>query len=484
MRSEIRKLTSEIKEKEEYILQKRTKTEEYADKIAKYSVILDETSRNKIIRTYERLISETEEEIENAKKELTNLKQELVSISKGKVIKSNTETEDTVSRRHNRVKSISLYALSVASLLLLYIIGKNVYIQNEKLESELRGLQLESNELETAENSVVSQNGEQELVFEDQPTTLNEEKEEIIARVVKEFPEAKEVIKRSGMLLDATNDAQVESRAQAMYDIYFAKSLETIREITKDWKEEDKPVYLTMFTPEELANYIRWRNNVLPKVNGKSVYAVDGSTHDKYITFAAQMGNMTSDGRFFNKPLFIPTCLMSIDGSKDQNLSLLWNKNYNDITNAMNGDSNLGSEYILTTLGEHLRDRALFAGRDGKLTFWDLNDENSNPYAVVQDALNPFERVVQWYLSPNDRKNAAEVVCLETCINYETGEPEIWSLTRIYAAVIDVKENEIIHQMAGVDFTGRTIEQTFYEAQHDKFMQQAEALGSSYTYRG
>lgn len=458
-------LNKKIESLKVIISEKKAEISVWEEKIISAQKISDVTSRNKVVKIFCNLMSDTQKEIEKAKEELLLLEQELEKISSTVEI---SESDYIVKSSKRAVAGLSVVAVLLA-LTLAFSYGKSC--QNENTTSTITP---------TAIPTVnTSPNPNEDLAA---PSSTIEVSNNETINLLNRRPDLAELVKMNGedfLYFDATNDAQVEKRATFYMNTYFKPLLDKIDIVAK--QKGLNPIYREQCTIENLSNIIRMRGNVLPKENGVPVYDNDRTISNYYSQMYNELFcNMPANTDYFDTINFIPSCYLLPDGGKEQEFTMEWDQAYDEIRNARNSGDTNKIKSAIAKLGELLRDRFLLRGLNGEMTPWNLK---GNRYASTQDGMRRFSAyVVSWNVSKTEN---AEAVCIPVCTNYETGEIELWSVIEIFDAIKNGTYNDIIAYLIGTTPDELPIGEQFFNEQDEKFKAQYKAImGTSYSYKG
>lgn len=274
-----------------------------------------------------------------------------------------------------------------------------------------------------------------------------------------------------GTFLDATNDEQVEARANYIYLNHIRPIIDELDRNGKNVKEYDIEI-----TPATIANLIRVYNGELPIENGYPSY--DENTINYYVTLANKMyATLPSDKRL-DGVRFAPMAYLMEDGSQAQYLAQIYDEDYKRIAEARNTGDYDESVKAIQQLGYDLRDRVLIFGLQGEVTPMSVRENGNSAYTAAMGRYASY--VLEWNLA---KKKAT---CIPVCSNYKTGEIENWPITKIYETIQDGDYNNIVAKMTGSEKVNDPIGIILFEESDDILKEKYNSLekGQSLTYKG
>lgn len=234
-----------------------------------------------------------------------------------------------------------------------------------------------------------------------------------------------------GTFMDASDDKQVEARANYIYNNYFK---ETINKMGSNNNE-----YAIEITPESIANVIRVYNDELPIENGYKNY--DNETINYYVTLANKMyATLFSDERL-GYIGYAPMSMLLEDNSQARYLADIFDNDYKAIADARNNGTEESSLNAIKALGYDLRDRLLIFGLQGEITPMSVREHGNGAYTAAMGRFASY--VLEWNLS---NKKAA---CIPVCTDYETGKEQEWPVTKVYETIETGKYNNVVARMTG-----------------------------------
>ena len=248
-----------------------------------------------------------------------------------------------------------------------------------------------------------------------------------------------------GTFLDATDNEQVEARAQYIIDNYYSKFMD---KISADEKSQ--------ITLDRIANTIRVMNAQLPlDDNGYKYY--DPNVVDTYgQAFLDLVCNIPSSDVMGTVEM-VPAYLFAIDGSKLQD----YIKTYDELYAKVAEGRNKRDDSIYRPAAEEIA-RLYWFG-------WFLQGQNNyvNPCSFnAEDRYFAYMATTQRYGSfiKEAEFNQMAAVCIDSCIDYSSKTPEPLSIAEIYTAINEGVWNNIIAKSAGIEVPTEPMLVGYWEA--------------------
>ena len=345
----------------------------------------------------------------------------------------------------------------------------HIICANKKIDAEIAKANIYTNDKDiTREEEVVVE--EFEKVEEKE-----EAKEEPKKEVKEETEEVNEaidlVLGEYGTFLDASNDEQVEARAQYIFDNYFSKFMGNLCSADK-----------ALISVPEIANTIRVVNGELPVDESGNRY-FDPNVTDYYLNRLIDfLGNVPSCD-VMGTVEYVPGYLFAIDGSKTSEFIKSYDEIYKNIADARNNRdgekfvhnakimaAKYWTEWFLQGMGGNI------VYSDGEISYEGQVPANAEAYTVRDPyALNETYKYFAYCATMyrystfiyEAEHNMMSTVCIPACINYSTKDIEELSIDEIYTAIDTGIWNDIIARTAGVEAPVDPVCVGFWESLND-----------------
>ena len=324
-----------------------------------------------------------------------------------------------------------ILAASVATGALGYAIGTS--IKNDKCKSEEATVETEETEVRT-----VTEEQTEEVTDEyfNLDSTIEPEKtvEETVTLVLGEY----------GTFLDATNDEQVEARAQYIIDNYYAPFMNKLSDYERSF-----------ITVENISNVIRVMAGELPlDSNGNKI--MDANVVDYYgQLFTYLVGDLGSSPQLEGIYYDVPAYMFTVDGTELQAFVKRYDEDFAKMTqgfntaayqryNEENIDGGVMVREAIASLGTKYWNEWCLQGMYG-----DTNPFNFSPKDRLFAFLACYARYGQWAFEYN--MNAMQPVCIPACVNYSTKEMEDLNVNVIFWGYTTGEWDTIIAKAAGIE---------------------------------
>ena len=367
-----------------------------------------------------------------------------------------THEEAPVDAKPKKAKKGLLYKVTAVILLLATALHTGLALHGNGFKlSNLFNRQtrtMEDSENEESELAVVT---EEETKTEEETQAVEEEtktEETGVGTTEEEENKTEEttqeqtglVLGEYGTFFDVHDDAQVQARAQYIYDNYFVPIINDL---------QGKEVDLSLVTVENIANTIRTMNGAqaLDK-NGNKVLTgatVNENAH-KFETYIANIISSAQSDHYY----YIPAYLFAVDGSETSEFM----KSYDPIYQKMVGAMNEGNV-------EEVRDSIACLG----FKWW-----NEWYLQGMYNWANPHNLPTQekymaamgtWYPYGTIASEAnVGPVCITVCINPETGEMRELTVDQIWQALLFGNWNFVTEQKTGMDEPNHPWLPEYYQA--------------------
>ena len=282
-----------------------------------------------------------------------------------------------------------------------------------------------------------------------------------------------------GTFLDVNDDAQVQARAEYIYNNYLSTFKDKLcpadREIVEGNGYED--------AISEIANTIRVVNGILPvDENGNKFF--DANTEDYYLNrLVDYVANIPSCDQMGTIE-YVPGYLFAEDNSKLSEFIKSYDDIYKNIADARNERDGLKLRKNVQIMAAKYWTEWFLQGMGGNIVY--DNEAGTLYYDNVVPECGNFEGyVVRNPYALNDtykahalwstlfrygsfiyeaEHNQMATVCIPACINYETKEMEELSIDQIYTAIDSGVWNNVIAKSAGMEAPKDPVSVGFWEA--------------------
>jgi len=242
--------------------------------------------------------------------------------------------------------------------------------------------------------------------------------------------------KSYGNFTDASNEKQVEERANEIINTYYAPFMDQLPENMK-----------SLITVDNIANVIRVMNGELPlDENGNRTYGAN--TVDDYanlfVNLIADIPSAPALGDVYNVPAYV----FAEDNSELANYIYNYDVEYANIAKGRNEQSAEMTRTAIANLGEKFWNEWTLQGMHG----------DTNPYLFGAEQrlfayLGSFGKYGTYAFEYN--LNAMQPVCIEACIDYYTKEMQELSVNEIFVGYTSGQYDTVIAKAAGVGDGGK-----------------------------
>lgn len=253
------------------------------------------------------------------------------------------------------------------------------------------------------------------------------EQDNIEGVIIEEKP-----FKSYGEFTDASNQEQVEERANEIINTYYAPFMDQLPENMK-----------SLITVDNIANVIRVMNGELPlDENGNRTYGAN--TVDDYanlfVNLTADIPSAPALGDVHNVPAYV----FAEDNSELADYIYNYDVEYANIAKGRNEQSAEITRTAIANLGEKFWNEWTLQGMHG----------DNNPYLFPAEQrlfayLGSFGKYGTYAFEYN--LNAMQPVCIEACIDYSTKEKEELSVNEIFVGYTSGQYDTVIAKAAGID---------------------------------
>ncbi len=232
-----------------------------------------------------------------------------------------------------------------------------------------------------------------------------------------------------GTFFDVEDEEQVNARAQYIYDNYFANNTS----LTEEQKQ--------LITVEKIANTIRVMNGVLPLDKDGNAF-LKGNTLNDYSNVLYEMVVNVGSNDNLNYTYF-PAYLLAVDGSEESEYIKSYSPIYEKLVYALNEHDDEQVQDAIACLGYKFYNEWYLQG---------MYEGFENPHFLRTDVkyltfistIEPFfGTALEWHLS--ERKP----VCIEACVDYNTGEKELLTVNAIANALRTGAWSDVSAKLAG-----------------------------------
>ncbi len=252
-----------------------------------------------------------------------------------------------------------------------------------------------------------------------------------------------------GTFLDATDNEQVEARAQYIIDNYYSK-----------WMDKVSDDERSQITLERISNIIRVMNGQCPlDDNGNRYY--DPNVVDTYGQAFIDLVSDIPSSDVMGTVEVVPAYLFAIDGTKLQD----YIKTYDDLYAKVAEGRNKRDDSIYRPAAEEIA-RLYWFG-------WFLQGQNNyvNPtnfeaesrYFAYQATTSRYGSYIK-----EAEFNQRAAVCIDACVDYDTKLEEPLSIAEIYTAINDGIWNDIIAKSAGLEVPTEPMLVGYWHALNDQ----------------
>ena len=256
------------------------------------------------------------------------------------------------------------------------------------------------------------------------------------------------VLGEYGTFTDITNEEQVQARAKYIYDNYFAPIYDKLDEGQKQ-----------LITVENIANMIRVMNAELP-VDSEGYQFFDGVTVDDYtqVLVEAYVNAPSNEGLEYQH---FPAYLLTVDGSEVSEFIKSYDVIYDKLAYSMTVHDDEQARDAIACLGYKFWNEWYLQGMYG-----DVNPhlfDTDLKYLTFISTVEPYNTTaLEWHLSQQ------EPVCIEACIDYNTGEKSLLSVNDIKVALETGAWNNVSARLAGIDAEPNPWLGLYWEALNDQ----------------
>lgn len=219
------------------------------------------------------------------------------------------------------------------------------------------------------------------------------------------------VLGEYGTFFDINDVEQVNARATYIYNNYFANN----ESLTAQQRQ--------LITVENIADVIRVMNGELP-LNRE----FDGSTlNDVTIVLCEAVINVGSN--VDDHYTYFPSYLLFVDGTPEQEFVKAYAPIYEKLVYALNNHDDEQVQDAIACLGFKFWNEWYLMGMDGtSINPHDLN--TAQKYLMFISTIEPYNTTArEWHLSEQ------KPVCIEACIDYNTGEKSTVSVNDLVVAL-------------------------------------------------
>lgn len=281
----------------------------------------------------------------------------------------------------------------------------------------------------------------EESTTEEKETSKEESKEESTT-------EKQLVLGEYGTFLDASDEEQVQARAQYLYDNYYSKNMKYIDEGDRH-----------LVTVENIANTIRVMNGELP-LDENGYQTKDGATVDDYTSVLLAMtvnAGSTKGEDYYHFPAY----LLAEDGSEVSEFIKSYDDIYDKLVYSMNVGDDEQAQDAIACLGYKFWNEWYLQGMNG-----DVNPHTFDAdlrYFAFVSTIEPFNTTALEY-----HLNEKEPVCIEACYDYETKDKQLLTVNEIHTALETGAWNQIGAKLAGMEVPNNPWLPLFWEELDDQ----------------
>ncbi len=260
-----------------------------------------------------------------------------------------------------------------------------------------------------------------------------------------------------GTFTDATDQEQVEARAQYLYDNYFG-----------DFASQLSPSEQAAITPEKIANTIRVLNGELPlDADGNRYY--DANLVDDFgQAFVYMVADLPSSPNI-DKVYHVPSHLFAVDGSATSEFMKAYDQDYAAIAEGRNTRDGEKTRAAIASLGEKMWNEWVLQGMH----------EGNSPYNLPASQRNlaflgtmaPYATYAFEY-----NLNAMQPVCITGCVDYSTKLMQEMTVNEIYVGYTTGKWDTVLAKAAGISNTENPDSIAFHQDLTDQLQYQASQI--------
>ena len=256
------------------------------------------------------------------------------------------------------------------------------------------------------------------------------------------------VLGEYGTFTDITNEEQVLARAKYIFDNYYAPIYDKLDEGQKQ-----------LITVDNIANMIRVMNAELP-VDENGYQFFDGVTVDDYtqVLVEAYVNAPSNEGLEYKH---FPAYLLTVDGSEVSEFIKSYDVIYDKLAYSMSNHDDVQASDAIACLGYKFWNEWYLQGMYGD-TNPHLFDTDLKYLAFIA-TVEPYNTTaLEWHLSEQ------QPVCIEACIDYNTGEKSLLSVNDIKVALETGAWNNVSARLAGIDAEPNPWLGLYWEALNDQ----------------
>ena len=241
------------------------------------------------------------------------------------------------------------------------------------------------------------------------------------------------VLGEYGTFLDASDNEQVEARARYIFDNYYAPIMEYIKD------DSD----IKVVTVENIANAIRVLNGELPLDSEGNVEMNGNVAQTNEVNFDTLVANIPSQANN-GVTYFVPAHLFAVDGSEESEFIKSYDVIYQKIANGLNINDDEEVQDGIACLGYKFYNEWYLQGMRVGV----------NPHIMTQHLkdLMAHATIAPYGTSAFESNiNQKRPVCIDVCIDYETGETRTLTVDQIFLALLTGNWNLMVERTTGTD---------------------------------
>ena len=326
--------------------------------------------------------------------------------------------------------------LSALAVVILAGAAQSCATRNSRQNTDEVIVERSESELSATENTPGTSNNTVEV---ENNTQVNNESN--VSTATAEESESEEVTKavelvlgEYGTFLDASDNEQVEARAQYIYDNYYGQFIGSL-------SEEEQ----SLVSPAIIANVIRVMSGELPlDENGNKT--MDANVIDNYgQKFVWLTGDIASSPEL-DSVYHIPAYLFTTDNTKLSEFIKSYDDTYEMIAEGRNTRNGVMTREAIATLGTKFWNEWQCQGMYG-----DVNPYNFDAKDRLMAYLSSFARYAQYPYEYN--LNATQPVCIDACIDYNSKEIQQITVNEIYIGITKGEWDKVIAKTAGIEIS-------------------------------
>ena len=259
-----------------------------------------------------------------------------------------------------------------------------------------------------------------------------------------------------GTFFDVTDNAQVEARANYIYETYY-------QPLMNDLSENEKSVV----TVDNIANCIRVMNGELPlDENGNKVFNINvvDEYSQKYVNLLTNLpSSPEKDGWSYT-----PAYLFTTDGTKLQEFVKSYDDLYEQVVDGLNKQDALIVRPAVEQIGYKFWNEWIVNGMYGDVNPQQF-DSNSKLFAFWSTIMPYGTTVVEYNI------DSMQPVCVKVCVDYASKENKDVPVTELYYGILTGEYNEVVGRLTGIDvpnepdsvgFTQDLLDELQYKYEH------------------